>query len=167
MSHHLESARLSFVPCSETDLDLLRIHWTQAEVRRFLFDDQIVEPEAVSGLINNSQSSFSRCGYGLWKLLHKNNGQFCGVCGFTENEGTPELIFSIEPDYWGRGLAQESADCTIDYLFNALGVDRIIASVDRPNTASIQVLDKIGMSLQSNVNEEAGPLLFYERLNTL
>jgi hypothetical protein len=62
MSHQLESARLSFVPCSETDLDLLRIHWTQAEVRRFLFDDQIVEPEAVSGLIANSQSSFSRQG---------------------------------------------------------------------------------------------------------
>lgn len=166
MSHQLESARLSFVPCSETDLDLLRIHWTQAEVRRFLFDDQIVEPEAVSGLINNSQSSFSRQGYGLWKLQHKNNGQFCGVCGFTDNDGTPELIFSIEPDYWGRGLAQESADCAIDYIFNALGVDRIIASVDRPNTSSIRVLDKIGMSVQSNGNEEEGPLLFYERLNT-
>ncbi len=92
--------------------------------------------------------------------IGKDDGKFRGVCGFSEKDGVPDLLFSIEPESWGNGLATESADCIIAYAFSDLGERQIVATVDKTNTISIKALEKIGMTLQEERLISGNPILF-------
>ncbi len=143
----LQSLRLELRPCTEADIDLLLNHWTQPMVRRYLFDDRITERETVAGFVELSQASFQKYGYGLWVVVGTDK-QFQGVCGFCESPLKKcDLIFSIAPPYWRRGIATQSAQCVLKYAFDTLGFQQITSTVDQPNSASIRVLEKLGMSL--------------------
>ena len=50
------------------------------------------------------------------------------------------------PTYWGKGFAGEAVLATIDYGFNTLKLDTIIAITQEMNIKSCQLLDKIGMN---------------------
>jgi RimJ/RimL family protein N-acetyltransferase len=161
MKNQLESARLKFRPCAQEDLDLLLRHWTQPLVRRYLFDDRIADRPTVKTFIRQSAGNFTELGFGLWLLTDKVDGGFHGVCGFTEKDGSPDLLFSIEPEHWGQGLATESATSVMAYAFKALNVSQIVATVDKPNTMSIRILEKLGMRLQAEELIQGHPILFY------
>lgn len=148
-------------PCSKADVDVLLNHWTNPLIRRYLFDDQIIDQTAVMDFILASQATFEELQFGLWMLTDKSTGEFRGVCGCTEKDGTPDLVFSIEPEYWGKGLAQESANRALTYLSNTIGLQKIIATVDKPNTNSIRVLEKLGMRLQEEKLVEGNLILCY------
>jgi [ribosomal protein S5]-alanine N-acetyltransferase len=161
MSTALESTRLRLRPCAAADVVRLVEHWSQPSVRRFLFDDQITNADEVAGFIEQSERNFAELGFGLWTLTDKADERFCGVCGFLAKEGTPDLLFSIEPAHWGKGLATEAARSVIKYAFDKLGVPQIIASVDQPNTVSIVVLEKLGMQRTEEKLTHGNPILSY------
>lgn len=161
MNHVHASANLKLRPCSEADIDLLLNHWTKPAVRRFLFDDRITDRETVAGFVRASATTFKALGFGLWLLADKVTGGFRGVCGFMEKDNNPDLLFSIEPAYWGKGLATESASCVLDYLFQKLNYKQILATVDKPNKVSIMVLEKLGMQLKEEELIQGNPILFY------
>ena len=48
--------------------------------------------------------------------------------------------------YWGRGLATEAARVSVQYGFESLGVETIVAIVHPDNVASQRVIEKLGMS---------------------
>ena len=72
------------------------------------------------------------------------------VIGFSGFKYIPELDevdlgFRFHPEYWGHGLATESALACIEFGFERLNLKRIVALVLPENTASIRVLEKAGM----------------------
>ena len=56
-----------------------------------------------------------------------------------------EIGFTISPKHQGKGFATEAVKQLLNYLFNNLEKHRVIASVDPANTASIRLLERIGM----------------------
>jgi RimJ/RimL family protein N-acetyltransferase len=62
----LETARLHLRPFIDDDLKTLHAHWALPEVRRYLFDDIVVEPERIEEIIQNSHQLFRKRGFGLW-----------------------------------------------------------------------------------------------------
>ena len=130
-------------------------------MRHYLFDDCITDRETVAGFVAKSAASFEKQGYGLWILTDKIDGGFRGVCGFGETMTKPDLLFSIAPPYWGRGLATESARCVVQYAFDKIGLQHVRATVDKPNTISIRVLEKLGMSLLEEQSVNGNPILLY------
>jgi len=130
-------------------------------VRRYLFDDRIINREIVEQFIAASSASFQRYGYGLWVLIGT-DGEFQGVCGLCESAlEKRDLLFSIAPPYWGRGLATESARCVLQYVFDKLGLQQVMATIDKPNTESVRVLEKLGMSLLEERLINGNPILYY------
>jgi ribosomal-protein-alanine N-acetyltransferase len=117
-------------------------------VRRYLFDDQIADRETIETLVAKSCASFEKLGFGLWSVTGKNDGEFRGVCGFADSKGKADLLISIEPNYWGQGLATEAAQCVLRYGFESLRLSSVMATVDELNTVSIRLLEKLGMSLE-------------------
>jgi RimJ/RimL family protein N-acetyltransferase len=78
----------------------------------------------------------------------KAGGALIGDCGlhFPRDESRQaEIGYTIAPPYQRRGYALEAAEALLIYLFANLGKHRVFASVDPRNTASIAVLDKLGM----------------------
>ena len=158
----LQSLRLNFRPCTNTDVPLLLRHWTEPLVRRYLFDDRITDSETVEKFVTSSTACFEEYGHGLWLITSKTDNQFQGVCGLWEgNQEKAELLYSMDRLYWGQGLATESTQCVLNYGFNIVGLQEITATVDKPNTQSINVLEKLGMFLQQEQQVNNHPILNY------
>jgi [ribosomal protein S5]-alanine N-acetyltransferase len=141
----LYTSSLILRPCAEADIDLLHSHWTEPEVRRYLWDGQVIDTETVREVINSSLESSQKYGYGLWVLLGKLDRDFRGVCALrAEPPARPELLYSVPARYWGSGIATESARTVLHYAFEELGLAFVSATVDKPNIASVRILEKLG-----------------------
>jgi ribosomal-protein-alanine N-acetyltransferase len=58
----------------------------------------------------------------------------------------PEFGFILHPDDWGQGIGSEAARAFIDYAFATYPIDAITADVDPNNTASRNLLHKLGFT---------------------
>ena len=61
--------------------------------------------------------------------------------------GRPEdeyLLYTIDMDHRGRGLATEAAKRVVEHAKQRTRTKRIVATVDRENSASIRVMQKLG-----------------------
>jgi RimJ/RimL family protein N-acetyltransferase len=56
-----------------------------------------------------------------------------------------EIGWSLHPDAQGRGLATEGARELLRIGFDELGLHRIVAGCDSRNTASLRVMERLGM----------------------
>ncbi len=158
----LTTEDLELRPCEAGDLEALFRLWTDPAVRRFLFDDREVSREEALHFIDRSDSSFREEGYGLWLFFERGARSLAGFSGLLRSPEGESLIFGTRPDLWGRGYAFEASSAVVAYAFETLGLARVRADVDEPNTVSIRVLEKLGMRRTGRriVNEH--PLLDYE-----
>jgi len=149
LMNELHTARLYLQPVERSDLDTLHQLIIHPDVRRFLCDGEILAKEQIEAWIEESLSLFATNRFGLWIVVpnlsreHSPNNHFSraliGLCGFWYFHTPPELelLFCIAPDYWNQGFATEVAQALIHYGFEQLTLDRIAASTDVSNTASI------------------------------
>jgi RimJ/RimL family protein N-acetyltransferase len=77
----------------------------------------------------------------------------CGVRRKPNTEMDAEIGYELNPDYWGRGYATEAARALVAFAFGELGLHRLSAQCIADNAASIKVLRKLGMRLESRIRE--------------
>ncbi|MBE9156076.1 GNAT family N-acetyltransferase [Nodosilinea sp. LEGE 06152] len=176
MTQVLHTERLMLRPSTVADLDLVRSLWNESAVRRFLFDDRTLSRQEASDFLVASDESFAQQGYGLWlffeRPLLERSGEAIApsdpsltIAGFSGliavPDQPPSLVFGTRPQLWGRGYVTEATAAVLSYAFDQLGLEQVVADVDEPNIASIQVLERLGMvrTGQAVVNDH--PLLYY------
>lgn len=84
---------------------------------------------------------------GIWAIERRTDDTVVGVALLKPLEGGPEVEvgWHLDPDVWGAGYATESARILLDYAFNKLGLDRVVAVVDPRNGPSRRVIERLGM----------------------
>lgn len=102
--------------------------------------------ESRSFLQNYNQ--YELYGYGRWAVIDKNTEAFLGWCGlkFSPDLNEVDLGFRFFRSYWNQGYATETAKACVDYGFSELNLEKIVGRAMEANTASIKVLEKIGMA---------------------
>lgn len=143
----LETERLRLTPVTMDDVDALHALWTDADVRRFLWDGVAIDRETAHEAVQGALEDWGDHGVGLFTIVLRGEEGiigFCGVRRFPPDEEW-ELLYGLLPAYWGNGLAVEAAAATLRFVFSQLQVDRIAGRTDAPNAASIRVLQKLGM----------------------
>jgi len=164
MDQQLTTRRLELRPIQLGDVEVAYELWTNADVRRFLFDDRVISLEDARGFVEGSVRSFAEHGYGLWLIFLRDTSKLIGFAGFLESsEETPNLIYGVHPDFCGSGFATEAAKAVMDFAFDTLTLASIKADVDEPNVVSVRVLEKLGMKRLHRAIVEGRPLLYYER----
>jgi len=145
-----ETARLTLRPFRPDDLDVLHELWTEAGVRRYLWDDEIIPRETAEAVIKASVDSFTRHGFGFWALSLKTDASIIGFCGlrFIDDTEEVELLYGLKESFWGRGLATEAAREVIRHGFDRCEITRISAITDAQNAASVRVMEKAGMTFE-------------------
>ena len=110
--------------------------------------------------------------YGDRAVLLKSSGQLIGACGlvpalnpFEQIPGfyahrplrqpgrcTPEvaLFYAISPAHQRQGYALEAARALVNFAFEQLRLERIIAETDDDNAASLGVMRRLGMRILGN-----------------
>ncbi|WP_018656578.1 GNAT family N-acetyltransferase [Actinomadura flavalba] len=149
MGERLRTPRLSLRPVTPADHAALLAHWSAPLVRHHLFDDAPVTAAHVAEIIASSRHDFAVAGYGLWALRDAAAGPgapLLGVAGLRDHGGPdPEILYSLDPGFWGQGLAEEAAAAVLGYALEVVGLRRVTAEVDAGNTASGSLAERIGM----------------------
>lgn len=70
---------------------------------------------------------------------------WCGIGGVCFNHSVKEIYYLIGRDYWGQGYAYEASKALLDYGFNKMNLEEIVALVKAENIASRKVIEKIGL----------------------
>jgi RimJ/RimL family protein N-acetyltransferase len=166
-SPDLLTPRLRLRPCGEADADFLLGHWTDPDVRRHLWDEALLSRAQVRDALRASGADFLASGYGLWIVEERGEdaaaGASAGVCGLRRASwsGDPELLYSLVPARWGRGLATEAAHAVLAHAFRALGLGRVVAASSPENAASRRVLARLGLRVEREGLLDGLPALYY------
>jgi len=127
--------------------DYLRYYeWTgrtEADVRKFLqmfFDWRDEEPRR--------RFQFA--------ITLSESGQLIGSVGVRrkpENGWEADIGYELAAEHWGKGYATEAARAMVDFGFRELKVHRISAGCVAENTASVHVLERLGLRLEGQLRE--------------
>jgi len=156
--------RLVLHPVTADDHAVLLAHWGAPDVRRFLFDGAMLSAAEVSQAIEDSTRDFGRAGYGLWLIHEKDPAGLVGTTGLRPLEDIGlEIFYSLAPGSWGKGYATEAARTVLDHALGPLGLPEVLAEVDEGNTASIAVIERLGMTPFDVVPGLLGPMTRYRK----
>jgi len=162
----LTTARLRLRPVRSEDVPILLRHWSRPLVRRWLWDDRLPTLDDISAVVESSTRSWQQSGYGFWIIEPRQMVHCIGTVGFREaswESGVCELVYSLDPAWWGNRLASEAGRAVITWAFGKHPWPRIVGATDAPNRASARVLERIGMRLvREGVLENGLPTMFYE-----
>jgi ribosomal-protein-alanine N-acetyltransferase len=162
MPHELESERLRLRPVAAADREPLHRLWIDPDVRRYLWDDRVIDLDTVDGVVARSQELFATRGFGLFALERHGEADLVGACGMYQfPDLEPELIYSLARSHWGQGLATEASRVVLADAFERLGFARVLARTDTPNHASVHVMERLGMRFVGESVENGLPTVRY------
>ncbi|UJF17911.1 GNAT family N-acetyltransferase [Vibrio sp. SS-MA-C1-2] len=100
----------------------------------------------------SSEHSFSEGREFRFALIEKSSQQLIGVCNFTCVMGGAfqacYLGYSIDHQHQNQGLMSEGIKAGIDFIFNEVGLNRIMANYLPHNRNSARVLEKLGFEIE-------------------
>jgi len=161
-NNELTTQRLRLIPLTCDDVDKAHTLWTNAEMRHFLWRNEIIDRKEAVAALEQSESDFEKFRYGLWGLHLINHEDLIGFCGLrTGEKGVPELLFGLLPAYWGLGLVTEAATGMLSYAFESLRIVSVRGATFVGNTASVRVLEHLGAELVSREQGDGGEMVIY------
>jgi [ribosomal protein S5]-alanine N-acetyltransferase len=149
-----ETPRLFLRPLSIQDCEAMCRVLCDPEVMLYSMGKK--KPADVRGWIKGCIADYSKLGFGLWAVVMKNTHRVIGYSGLTKSpdiNGKPEIEigFRLARSFWSRGYGTECAAAVRDFAFGPLSIPRLIALVDPGNTASLRVIEKIGMIYEREI----------------
>lgn len=147
----LESSRLIYKKILPENSQDMYEYSRLEEVTRYLLWTPHLSLSQTTRYINLLQKKYARGDFWDFGLCDKESGKFIGTCGITsfdEKENLIEIGYVLSPDFWGKGLATEAAKTVAAFCFDTFYVDRICAKCIEGNDASVNVMKKLGMTLE-------------------
>ena len=136
------------------------------EVTKYTNDGGVQSRDEIHHRIKNHVlRDYKKYGYGRWAVEFKPDNKFIGFCGlkFISELNEVEVGYRFMRDYWGLGIATESAAPVVSFGFEQLDLERIIGLVMPGNIASIRVLEKLGFSYEKNIVEDGESIQCYSK----
>lgn len=150
----LETERMKVRETTPRDIDEFYRIYSDPSITQYmedLFPDREQEIEYIKAYVKQIYEFY---GFGLWTVLHKENGRVIGRAGLNVREGydIPELGFVIDVEYQGQGYAFEVCSAILKYAGEELEFPAVQAFVDENNHCSIHLLEKLGFVFDSEVD---------------
>lgn len=141
-----QTSRLSLRQLNPSDAPAFYSLNQNPKVIQYTGDTAFESEEAAREFLKNYKD-YQNHGYGRWAVIEKASGAFLGWCGlkYVPEVDETDIGFRFFEQYWGKGYATESAKACLDYGFETLQLKSIIGRAMAENTASVKVLEKLGM----------------------
>ena len=156
----LETARLRLRWMVPADAPFILEITTQPSWMRNIGDRGVRDLETAEGYIRKGPlASYAARGYGLWCAVRREDGVPVGMCGIIKRDtmADPELAYAYLERFHGRGYGGEAALATMSYAREQLGLPRLAAIVNPANTASIRILERVGMTYRGPIQMPGDP----------
>jgi GrpB-like predicted nucleotidyltransferase (UPF0157 family)/predicted acetyltransferase len=144
VSFSLATERLLLRPKTLDDFDALYAVLADPAVARWLGQSS---REDVAGRLARHMEHQRNHGFSMWAVVERASGALIGHCGLQHLDGGPEIEvgWALARDRWGRGYATEGGRAALQYGFDMLGFDEIVAVTRPENLASRRVMEKLRM----------------------
>jgi RimJ/RimL family protein N-acetyltransferase len=143
-------------PATLDDVDGFDALASEPLVYRYLFDGAAPGRETIAEGVAGAVADAARTGLGLWLLYGP--GVPCGGGVQLRPDAaarSAEMIYLLDPAWWGRGLATRMAWTAIARAF-AGGIEVVVAGTDGGNAASQAVMRRLGMRFRRAVSYPLG-----------
>ncbi len=148
----IETDRLLLRQFKMDDLDALAKLFADPEVVKYLGSGEPASRAETETALRSIIAHWERHGFGRWAAVYKPTGGLIGYGGLRSFHGEPELVYLLGQSYWRRGLATEMALASLNFGFEQLRFERIIAMAKTQNVRSHRVLEKAGMRFERAAN---------------
>jgi ribosomal-protein-alanine N-acetyltransferase len=151
MSFKLYTSRLCLSELNDGDESFIYQLFNDPDCLRFIGDRGIKTLEDAQNYLQQKLiDSYHTHGFGLYKVTLKNEHEPLGICGLVKRDKTnpPDVGFAFLPAYRSQGYCTEAATAILDWAKRNNISKTILAYTNPDNTASIQVLEKIGLQKQ-------------------
>ena len=146
----LETHRLTLRPFRIEDAEDMFINWaSDPEVTRFLTWPAHSSSDVTRMVLNDWISHYEDGGFFQWAIVLKETGRVIGSIGVVNLQEAieeAEIGYCMGRIFWGRGIMPEALRAVMDYLFDTVGLNRIMAGHDVNNPNSGRVMVKAGMT---------------------
>jgi [ribosomal protein S5]-alanine N-acetyltransferase len=154
----LETTRLLIRDFVESDLDAVYAYGSDPEVVRYM----VFPPSTLAGTREHIARCMAlaneqpRCGYDMGITLRSTGEIIGGITLGVIDRTAGEAAFSylLNRAMWGQGYATEALIEMLRFGFTQLGLRRIADSCDAENSASARVMEKCGLRLEREHDDE-------------
>jgi len=150
----LETSRLSLRYFTIRDKDSLIPILGDARVMEFSFIG-VHNSKQIRQFIEQRLLSYLELGFGLYAIIHKQQQELIGYCGFfvqrVNEHKEVEIGYRLAQNYWGQGLGTEAAKAVLAYGNQKYQFNRFVCLIEPTNTRSIRVAKKLGMMLEKKI----------------
>lgn len=160
----IETARLYLRQFTPNDLDDLYRIYSDSEVMKYIGKGVRTRTETETAIYNILEH-WEQNNFGMWALVHKIDRKIIGRCGLVFLDKTPEieLGYALDKVYWNQGLATEASFASLNYGFQILKLQRIVAIARPENLASQRVMQKVGMKYEKNARYYETDVAYYSK----
>ena len=143
----------------ELNLDPEVIRYTHDPIKDLAHASEILEKVIIP--------QYALYNHGRWAVHVKTTLEFLGWCGLKYRAELNEidLGYRFKKEGWGKGYATEAAYASIQYGFEKIGLQRIVARAEIDNIGSWKVLEKCGMTYIGDEEVDGYPVKTYEIWN--
>jgi RimJ/RimL family protein N-acetyltransferase len=131
------------------DLDDLASLFADPDVVRYVGDGKTADRDEAEVALQSIIRHWQTHGFGRWVAVDKHTGKFAGLGGLRSLFGTPEVVYHLAKENWGKGYATELGNAALRFGFDR-GFERIVAIAKPLNVVSIRVMEKLGMRFEKN-----------------
>jgi ribosomal-protein-alanine N-acetyltransferase len=142
-------------PDPVADLQAIYLHRTKETVRRYI-DRPLQSLEEVDKMLQDVMAGIEKNESIMWAIVEKNSGTFVGTIGYWRNQPEnhrAEVGYSLEPDFWNKGIGTEALRAVLKYGFEEMKVHSIMSNINPLNAASRRVLEKCGFVQEAHFRE--------------
>src|SRR5271169_3297822 len=142
--------------------DLLRMHADPVQMELL---GGVRDEGQTTAYLEKNLAHWAEHGFGSWMLRDAASGRVVGraILRHLDLDGADEVEvgYSLDPAFWGRGLATEIAAACLAYGRDTLRLETVVALTQPHNDRSRRVLAKIGMTLDRELTHGGVPHVLY------
>lgn len=133
------------------------LHYNDPLIAKFVPDDLIPNSVADAEYAISSILELYRSRREIyWLVVNKETNKMAGCCcfhNFNAYHHRIEIAYDISSHFWRRGIAKSALRQIIQYAFKHMNANRIEANVLASNTASLELLKKLGFTREGILHE--------------
>ncbi|MCL2575803.1 MAG: GNAT family N-acetyltransferase [Defluviitaleaceae bacterium] len=144
------SERLALRPLKESDLETTHKYAScpeNSEFIEFLPNETLEDTATFLAWASSQWESDNQKAYEFAILL--DDKHIGATSANIEDGGVVSIGWIVRKDHWGKGYATEAAKAVLSFAFDVLDAEKVIATCDYRNAASIKVMEKIGLTFEN------------------
>lgn len=147
MKYFIESERIGFSVWNKENEQDAKLLWGNKDVTKYISSTGKMTEEDILRRLEKEIDTYSKYRIQYFPIYLKKDGKFIGCCGlrpYNIEKNIVELGIHLLPDHWGKGYAKEACERMIKFAFETSSFDTIFSGHNPNNSASRELLRKIG-----------------------